>query len=85
MRGSASRRRLPFMVFQVVLGDGEVVGTGGSLSEDADLVDEVRDELAPADFEYLDGLSRGFEGGSVAYLVSGRTVAIYQPWCLLFS
>jgi hypothetical protein len=68
-----------------VLGYGEVIRAGRFLGEHAYLVDEVRDELAPADFEYLDGLSRGFEGGSVAYLVSGRTVAIYQPWCLLFS
>jgi hypothetical protein len=68
-----------------VLGYGEVIGAGWSLGEHAYLVDEVRDELAPADFEYLDGLSRGFEGGSVAYLVSGRAVAIYHSWCLLFS
>jgi hypothetical protein len=68
-----------------VLGYGEVIGAGWSLGEHAYLVDEVRDELAPADFEYLDGLSRGFEGGSVAYLVSGQAVAIYHSWCLLFS
>jgi hypothetical protein len=67
-----------------VLGYGEVVGAGWSLGEHAYLVDEVRDELAPADFEYLDGLSRGFEGGSAAYLVSSRAVAIYHSWCLLF-
>jgi hypothetical protein len=61
-----------------VLGHGEVVGTGRSLGEHAHLVDEVGNELAPPDLEYLDGLPRRLEGGAVAHLVAGRTVAVDQ-------
>jgi hypothetical protein len=66
-----------------MFGDGEVVGTGGSLGEHAHLVDEVRDELAPAYMEYLDGLTRGLEGCPVPHLVAGRAIAIYHSSCLL--
>jgi hypothetical protein len=61
-----------------VLGDGEVVGSGWSLGEDAHLVDEVGYELAAPDFEYLHGLSRGLERGAIPHRVTRRPVAIYQ-------
>jgi hypothetical protein len=61
-----------------VLGHRQIVGTGGSLGEDAHLVDEVGDELAATDLEYLHWLSRCLERGAVAYRVARRTVAIYQ-------
>jgi hypothetical protein len=68
-----------------VLGYGEVIGAGWSLGEHAYLVDEVRNELAPADFEYLDGLARGLERGPVTHLVASRTVAIYHLFPASFA
>jgi hypothetical protein len=64
---------------------GEIVRTGGSLGEHTHLVDEVGDELAPADLEDLDGLSRGLERGAVAHRVARRTVAIYQYLAFRFE
>jgi geranylgeranyl reductase family protein len=61
-----------------VLRDGEVVGAGRVLGEHAHFVDEVGDELAPPDLEYLDGLPRGLQGGAAPDLVARRTVAIDQ-------
>ena len=61
-----------------MLGHGEVVGAGGSFSEDAYFVDEVGDELAPSYVEYLDGLSRGLQGRVLPQLVAGRAVAVDQ-------
>src|SRR5918993_1496102 len=43
----------------------EVVGPRGLLCEDAYFVDEVGDELAPPDVEYLDRLSGSLEGRAV--------------------
>jgi hypothetical protein len=65
-------------VREVVLRDREVIGAGWPLGEYAYLVDEVWDELAPPHLEYLDGLSRGLQGGALPYLVARRTVAIDQ-------
>ena len=61
-----------------MLGNGEVVRSGGSLGEDAHLVDEVGDELAAPDLEYLHGLSRSLERGAVPHRVTRWPVAIYQ-------
>jgi hypothetical protein len=61
-----------------MLWHGEVVRSSGSLGEDAHLVDEVRDELAAADLEYLHGLTGGLECGATADLIARRTVAVNQ-------
>jgi hypothetical protein len=65
-------------IFQIVLGDGQVVGPGRPLGEHAHLVDEVGYELAPPDLENLHGLPRGLERCAVPDTVARRTVAVYQ-------
>jgi hypothetical protein len=57
---------------------GEIVGPGWLLCEHAHLVDEVGDELAPPDVEYLDRLSCSLEGRSFTYRVARGTVSIDQ-------
>src|SRR5215203_481057 len=57
---------------------GEIVGSCWFLCEDAYFVDEVGDELAPSDLEYLDGLSGSLEGCALSYCVACRPVAIDQ-------
>lgn len=61
-----------------MLGDGQVIRAGRPLGEHAHLVDEVGDELAPPELEYLHGLPRGFERCAVPDPVARRTVAVYQ-------
>ena len=56
----------------------EVIGASGPLGEHAHLVDEVGDELAPPDLKYLDGLSRGLQGGMLPHLVACRTITVNQ-------
>jgi hypothetical protein len=67
-----------------MLWHGEVVRSSGSVGEDAHLVDEVRDELAAADLEYLHGLAGGLECGATADLIARRTVAVNQAPHLLY-
>ncbi len=71
-------RSLGPKVRKIVLGDRKVVRAGRTLGEDAHLVDEVRDELAAPNFQYLDGLPRGLQGGVAPDLVASRTVAVNQ-------
>ena len=68
-----------------MLRDGEIVGTSRPLGEHAHLVDEVGDELAPPDLEYLHGLSRGLQGGAIPHLVARRSVAVDQYPALLYD
>ena len=56
----------------------EIVGSCRLLCEDAHLVDEVGDELAPPDFQYPYGLARGLQGRLFAYCVAGGPVAVDQ-------
>jgi hypothetical protein len=72
-------------VREVMLGDGEVIGTGRLLGEHAHLVDEVGDELTSPDLEYLDGLSRGLQDGAVPHPVARRTVAVDQALASHFA
>jgi hypothetical protein len=61
-----------------VFGNGEVIRACGFFGQDAYFVDVVGDELAPSCFEYLDGLSRGFQGRVVTHGVAGGAVAVDQ-------
>ena len=63
-------------VCKIMLGHGEIVGSCGLLCEDAYFVDEVGDELAPSDFEYLDWLSGSLEGRALSHPVACRPVAV---------
>ena len=65
-------------IFQIVLGDGQVVRPGRPLGEHPHLVDEVGYELAPPHLENLHGLPRDFERCVVPDAVARRTVAVYQ-------
>jgi hypothetical protein len=71
-------RSLGPKVRKIMFGHREIVWAGRSLGEHAHLVDEVGDELAPADLEYLDGLPGGLQGGAVSHRVARRTVAVDQ-------
>jgi hypothetical protein len=65
-------------ICQIMLRDREVVGSRWLLCEDAYFVDEVGDELAPPDFEYLDRLSGSLEGRALTNLVARGPVTIDQ-------
>jgi hypothetical protein len=65
-------------VRKIMLGHGEVVGSCGLPCEHAHLVDEVGDELAPPDFEYLHGLSGSLQGGALPYPVARGSIAVDQ-------
>ena len=61
-----------------MLGNRKIVWSCGFFGQDAHFVDEVGDELASSCFEYLDGLSRRFQGRTIAHGVAGGAVAVDQ-------
>ena len=68
-----------------MLGYRQIVGSCWLLCEHAHLVDEVGDELAASDFEYLHGLPRGLQDGALPNLVARRSVAVDQGPALLYD
>ena len=69
-------------VRQIMLRHREIVWSCWFLGQDAYFVDEFGDELASSCFEYLDGLSCGFQGRAIAHSVAGGAVAVDQvPSC----